>query len=780
MDRWQRLGFGRRSTSNPPPDEPAAPVSEPKKGVQKTERLKELTELLKGSRAPQMPPIPPPRKPRSPSSTLLPSDRTSAGSSKEEIRGGSYAAAAKSELYADNYSTRIPLNGPLPEPSPSSLRPMSCAANTHDMYGNMDNSTSHDEDMFTALPKVESRTIIGAYTQKNIPYRSASFSQVDYSSGKYIRSALGALKASLKKNKEVSVVDSANLTLPRKKDDTASKPIIEKAIDQSFEHTVNETGSDCKTELKSYELPIAVPGSSLTEEVIIYDQIPETIEFDANISQHDETDTGVDETGCGLVVVKASEMTLDTLSEEEILIEPTPKEEFLQTATTCLIPVPVYECVSRDWAGKESPEKWIDANEEDHVKLIEEYHAGLDNVYDDVGRSTPSPPPLPPPTATTFQDSSATNTEHFVDTQLVEQYEQLQHCEEIPLSCVLDVPASVESAVLADVKASDIHHTSSSSDEIDKLPVVSLIVSIFNENDELDSPKDEVKDDPTSLATEYVEVRKRHSNEDRSEKPLESTANSLESVYSNQTNNEDRRRIDKSKRRKGIYIQWPQVEKQCAIDTEEWNPTLETVSPIDEPPPTPAALWRCDQAETPGSEIDLQNCDFSTFQLSPLDTVSRPNVFLLCKTPDGSQTPGSIGGCIFEPTTPDSDYCPAVPPTWPKVARRQSLICQSSEEKDDAPLSASPSIRSFQNIQFLRSDSISDNESDHRTPPRERSSQSPAPFGDQDPKRYSKRPLRGPYGQMLEAEMKKPTKVHYNSEVMDSFHPPERQVFPTY
>ncbi|EAT46715.1 AAEL002100-PA, partial [Aedes aegypti] len=29
-------------------------------------------------------------------------------------------------------------------------------------------------------------------------------------------------------------------------------------------------------------------------------------------------------------------------------------------------------------------------------------------------------------------------------------------------------------------------------------------------------------------------------------------------------------------------------------------------------------------------------------------------------------------------------------------------------------------------------------------------------------RRYSKRPLRGPYGQMLEAEMKKPSKVHYN------------------
>lgn len=43
--------------------------------------------------------------------------------------------------------------------------------------------------------------IVGAYTQKAIPFRSASFSQVDYSSGKYIRSALGALKASFVRSK---------------------------------------------------------------------------------------------------------------------------------------------------------------------------------------------------------------------------------------------------------------------------------------------------------------------------------------------------------------------------------------------------------------------------------------------------------------------------------------------------------------------------------------------------------------------------------------------------
>uniref|UniRef100_A0A182SUZ5 Uncharacterized protein n=1 Tax=Anopheles maculatus TaxID=74869 RepID=A0A182SUZ5_9DIPT len=68
---------------------------------------------------------------------------------------------------------------------------------------------------------------------------------------------------------------------------------------------------------------------------------------------------------------------------------------------------------------------------------------------------------------------------------------------------------------------------------------------------------------------------------------------------------------------------------------------------------------------------------------------------------------------------------------------------------------------------LLRSDSVSDNESD-RASSRDRTSASPAPGGgDSDLRRYSKRPLRGPYGQMLEAEMKKPTsKVQY-SEILE-------------
>lgn len=115
--------------------------------------------------------------------------------------------------------------------------------------------------------------------------------------------------------------------------------------------------------------------------------------------------------------------------------------------------------------------------------------------------------------------------------------------------------------------------------------------------------------------------------------------------------------------------------------------------------------------------------------------------------------------------TPDSDNNKA--PSWPKIdsfgiSRRTSLSCQSSEEKDDNyPYQLPLSYKQNKSLSFFRTDSISDSENNEK-PIRERSSTSPAPSeSDFIMKRYSKRPLRGPYGQMLEAEMQKQTKNNY-------------------
>ncbi|KAJ1531580.1 hypothetical protein ONE63_000252 [Megalurothrips usitatus] len=123
---------------------------------------------------------------------------------------------------------------------------------------------------------------------------------------------------------------------------------------------------------------------------------------------------------------------------------------------------------------------------------------------------------------------------------------------------------------------------------------------------------------------------------------------------------------------------------------------------------------------------------------------------------------------------------------------RPKLICQSSDERDDESSagSATPAASRPRFPLVGRSDSLSEGESDQcdrRPSTPSRTSPSPSLYPHLDlsdsegagragahappqghghgaasqrsphtPRRYSKRPLRGPYGQMLEAEMKKP------------------------
>lgn len=730
LDRWHRgFVFGRRSVSNPPEDHLAA-KTENRKAIGKTEQLKELTEMLKSNSRPsppQMPPIPPPRKPRSPHNQSQ--ESVSSVQSTKLIKDDSLGLSIDESEPIAECSRRLEL------PSNSNNRTVTQIINPPEPDlpepQKIDNTPTvqPEDDLFTALPKVESRTIVGAYTQKNIPYRSASFSQIDYSSGKYIRSALGAIKASLKKNKELAVVDNANLTLPRKKDGSTSTSL--KSTDEEPEGSIKEVDEDLFIPLRS-ELSINLKIESaidLNEDV--EDQQVSKCEI---VHEEFEEVLAKSELLDGLQLVKASEMTLDTLSEELIIAATPPKEEFLQTATTCLIPVPVYECVVRDWSATETaPDDWINANDDDNAKLIEEYNVSLEKISE--------------------LNENQQNIEHKVILEKVKDSLDDKKHKDSGYCCGDDVQALVELRETINITEelkkplrNKFERSNTWSSELEHLPAISVTHGSSNESDGSSNLSEEVKD-RLSSASEFVEVRKRHSNEDR---PIESALTSSESLNSNSlnTNSEDRRRIDKSKRRKGIYFQWA-VDKEKPLDSSDFNSPIEQADGV---------------GIADGTRIDISNVDFSSFDVEQKfeNLVAVNNVFLLCKTPDENNTPVSL-----EPTTPDSDT--TRPPIWPKAPRRQSLSCQSSEEKDEP--SASPSIKSFHKLNFLRSDSVSDNESD-RTPPRERASQSPAP-NDQDLKRYSKRPLRGPYGQMLEAEMKKPAKLHYD-EILEELNRSER------
>lgn len=715
LDRFQRLGFGRRSASNPPDGKTTeTPKKDVKKPSDKTERLKELTEMLKGSRAP--PPIPPPRRPRQHIFEKQDSVEIASTSSSNNNTNDESETPKEKKLPVDvSDNLGKPPEIPIPKRDstnsifdiPSvcknkllrSLRPNTSASDLEHFIlqrNSLEDSirtppiAPNEDDFFTNVPRAESRTIVGSYTQKSIPFRSASFSQVDYSSGKYIRSALGALKSTFLKDRTTTVVDHANLTLPRKKSrsrSTSPNPIGDDKMKEEEESLEN---ADVKmiNLLNEQEEGVILEEKEIRPDNRDYDDDNESseIQFIDRTQSSCSVDTIHEEDGNDLHLAEvkiASEMTLETLTEEEIPIDAIKNEDsYLQTATTCLIPVPVYECVNQD------DEKWINVSDnETSPKQIEAMGISLDMMKEikecDIGPD--------------IIDDLCGSSHELNSVKVIEQI--LGTSEIVKESDSCQVPESVE--------------------------------SIDNEDDA-----------PTTPTSEFVEVRKRHSNNQETRQEISTSPEKSSPNDPSSPSGDERRKIDKSRRRKGIYIQWPTTGK--ATDPEG--------TPEDDSTPEDKVPWQCDKI-TQQDDLDLSTCDFSA--------IKKP-LHLSCsnKTLDGENRK-SDSQCSMEPATPDSD---SNRPVWPKCSRRQSLTCQSSDEKDDPPVTASPN-KPYRSLFYFKQDSISDNESD-KTPPRDRSSASPAP-PDQEMKRYSKRPVRGPYGQILEAEMKKPNKLNYDEVLED-------------
>lgn len=798
LDRWQRLGFGRRTSSNTSDNKNAA--KESKRSNDKTERLKELTEMLKRTRAPTAaapPPIPPPRKQRpfaseTPSSsctslhTIAKTDRMNDMESVcESIDEKIDESAGNSGFLFCTPATpkEIPTVGNrLPEPNAEKENPFSVDAEPQESH----DVVNAEDDMFMALPKVESRTIIGAYTQKNIPYRSASFSQVDYSSGKYIRSAINAFKSNLKP-KTAPIDDNTSSTLPRMRESSRNDGSA-MAIGDTTIDSISEQGEDTEPlqfgdESPAYEMP---SGKTQPEDII-----EETDELlPAEITTDNQQITLM-----GLNVVLASEMILDQLCEEEAAISSSPNTDVFQTATTCLIPVPVYECVPQEWdPSADDPDSpaWINACEEEGTKFIEELNISFEKAPDNGGDANSNVDSIVDThdvesltkdfPETTLNPENVPTTVVFVSNEKSQSEIELS-TDVTGIECTADVKTEIEiidsinllqePAICGQIENDAIDIVT----ECEPLPVISVTPSTAAAN-----PSEENNSNSTAhqLNVEIVEVRKRHSNDCKTEKANESASSSSEHSNDAQSNaTDDRRRIDKSKRRKGIYIQWPAIEKQKNLDADDWECSHKHTISSSDSSVVIDPLWPCDKRVEDNlehcSEIDLANCDFSSITTNVEKKLEKLGcgssvAWISCKTPEGSDTPASLSGS-FEPTTPESDSNRQI---WPaaKACRKPSLTCQSSEEKDDVTAGLPRAgYAGSQKTSLLRYESVSDNESD-RTSPRERASQSPAPC-DQDLKRYSKRPLRGPYGQMLEAEMKKPAKVHYD-EILEELNRSER------
>lgn len=819
LDRWQRLRFGRRSASNPPEDKtlPASGSSsddtQPKRSSDKSERLKELTELLKGARltvlsSPSPPPIPPPRRMRPPLSAsnsvdkyIDAADSSDAGDASmlttelrnAGIRGVSLPPGDTCPSLRSGASS--PIGGHIFHLPP--LRPNSSAANlesartikTPPLAEAEDNNLcppfGGDAPPLTALPRAESRTIVGSYMQKTIPFRSASFSQVDYSSGKYIRSALNALKADIttEERSSYSVVESANLTLPRKKDGSRGSspakvvvdelltfvtPIIDEPprevqaagvdamLDRRNARILNELNLNLSNlvppsaDYQQQRRRVSHAGSGPSAHVIIEEDNEGSPTIDTREIDYVRMDGDVVKRHSDPIMLSPlpplPPLRLVQASEQEIahdeMVMHSPKalfhdEGYLQTATQCLIPVSVYECVEREWHEDDSNERWINACEVESAKIEE----GLTTnpAEDDTVDNAPA-----------IVDDQRIELKAFQLPSSVEEQNEKGQMASDAVSKKTELPVNVIEAPVydsntpttIDVLPADIQYKASSTTdnteqrnsektnsltlELDEVPAISvtpgssLSGSSFEEaaHPPPANPPDTVKtSSPPPLSDYVVEVRKRHSNGSRNSDKVSadhSRSGSASGSNSPKSSMDEKRRIDKSKRRKGIYIR-----DLSSISWDDGGPDEST-----------------DAALTTESEMDLQARDLAAAISSTMAQQQRhqhgdqsEGLWLKCHSPD--RVP------LFDSNTPDSEYGR---PMWPKISggasiRRQSLSLQSSEEKDDSPTNSSPASKPHHKLFVLRSDSISDNEMSDRTPPsRERASQSPAP-GDQDLKR---------------------------------------------
>lgn len=700
----QKFGFGKKNNSASPERKTSSNSS-----GSKTEILKELTEKIKSTKGgssrlgsptptvstslPSTAPIPPPRKLKRNSQDV------SGASSTDNLSNSSDQNYFRRTGKSKSVEPTSLLSSQITRQLARFLRPNTSTSNLESMSQAKRNAAKEEE--ATKLNRPESKSSsVGSYTQRMIPFRSASFSQADYASGKYIKSDIAALKASMALNRHQS---------------------IERSFSPPKDEPCEPLKSAKRYPLKS-ELSITLDGDEDAEEAM-----ERASKRSSDIETINE-ESPMDSFELKLNYRRANEMTIESpIEEEPALISVSPKNEGrseLQQATTCVIPIPVFECVEKEW----SPLPEIYGGEEfchpisddvfQHAKAIEnfiEIRNGSEKKFE-----FPTVPEVELNNVALQLDEITEKLKenipqeeicNVVKTQIPQSKEDL--VPQRSFESVDDISISPEiqevlETVAETLKGGICEERKFLSDAVGNanINIVSLIcpdVDLSNPQNRENSFLKAIESSPEpsfdkssfdKSDTEFPElmttaVRKRHS--DANSGSDKSSPNASPSG-----NLDDKRKIDRSRRRKGIYIQWPALEK--SQDT-----SFDYSANEDNYPPT-----------TKESEKEFNFCDVSHRQNESLE----------------------------EPSTPELEG---------HIWRKQSLTYQSSDERDD-PLSSATPLKPFRVItprSESMSMSISDNESERG--------------GDkQDLKRYSKRPLRGPYGQMLEAEMKKPTKVHYD------------------
>ncbi|XP_058979261.1 uncharacterized protein LOC101893211 isoform X1 [Musca domestica] len=858
LDRFQRLGFGRKSspsttnvsnknssaTTTPTTAADSCGTSKQRKSSEKTERLRELTELLRvggdkagggsagRSSSPTPPPVPPPRKQRSstpssastsfdkadasekssPSTSLLLAENSANNNNNNNGHSNCLSGSNRCSDNANNNNEPIlsfmsthsddillmdqdepsktsrPLRhlqkqismesgvvleekgieqlnvnnakysslsaSATPLASPTNLKSNASLSNLEVLLMKRESKSpppsasglleclSEDESatakasskrsgLKAGKSKVTRTDSVGPISPKGMPFRSASFSQIDYSAGKYKKSALAALRDRLRRDKTVdgtspstsssifnSVVDS--LTWPRKKLEEKSNDKVEEK--ESPPQTAEVEAAAAKKEPDWIYIPLKQKpdlsinlcygqDKSLEDVMESPELIPEEEVFMAD-TIHELPEDNDKLEAASVITIQASHAKMESLTDT------------IQSDNDYVIDesqVPVTVEASNLAEAKSDCQ---DANSTPNSPTTEAT-PGNDGLAPNLATLMEEQIPLESPPDNFLQ----TATTCLIPVPVYECAAQEwglenppQEWEEVAPEEFIILPEPIEP--LATLDQCNIEKPETKTDS-ETVPTI----SVRRSSDEMDD---------TELLRKKEESPDKSSKSDESEcqdsktdmDALNENRSSLDNIPTRHSS-DDRRKADMSTRRKGIYI-------------ENWH------EPSDAPD---------------GTSHKSLALDISIANLNAIKPDSSEDDMMYINSPitDDNKTPASLYS--FDLNTPDSEYRHS--PVWSKNPMMSSFSCQSSEEKDDPPL-ASPPVslstshislpRQHKSFPFLRTDSVSDNESDRTPPPRDRNS---PVSGDHDFKRFSKRPLRGPYGQMLEAEMKKPQKKHF-------------------
>lgn len=751
LDRFQRLTFGRKSSPSNSVDVASnSKADKHRKTYERSERLKELTELLRGSNisrassTPTPPPVPPPRRPRAlnsssgASSLDVPDQAATCADADQCQTAEELKPGAGTQLLKQNSTNSKTNNNSNSSASGSgsgsgsvsgngsgntsssttarlfqSIRPNASFSNLEAfVLGNREKSKSspplaaRDEvdptssEWATQLSRPESRTESspgGSAPKGRLPFRSLSFTQID------CKSTLSAWRDRLRQKS----IEPPTLThkrtehyadLPHKqhergRETEAGEREEKKNADPGWVHiplktsglTINlNYGQEKSLENVLEDVSESINDDDIfnTDNSIGTSVVPATASsvIAAHAKMESLSDTIHSEGECNVseeyvlpVVVKTSnppiivepvcnESKPEAEAEAEALGSPnlvtlleetqpqdavdeiakSSADNFLQTATTCLIPVPVYECAAQEWL--ETPaQEWVEFAPE--FGIVPE---------------TTQPP--------------------------------MSHA-----ACQISQTKMLTTAVCGD-----------------SLPIISVSRSLEEDENDYDS---ELASPQTETITNRYPVDDQQSGQTYQEQDDVSTemrSSSKMATPRHSTGERHKRHLDRSTKRKGMYI-----------DNSDWQQRVDK--------------------QRGGLALDISLGSFEDAKPdSPDDTKVYDNspVMFDLNTPELEKTSLSWSGSLDKPLL------------------LSSFSCQSSEEKDDASSNNNNSGNNSKSNSFLRTESLSDTE--------ERISWSPTPTGDYDHKRYSKRPLtvRGPYGQMLEAELKRPNRMQFE-EIME-------------